>query len=318
MNNASILLVGAGPMAIEYAKVFKSQGITPVVVGRGGASAEKFTAETGLPVSAGGLDAWLADASRPLPERAVVAVGEKWVGATAKSLLARGVRQLLVEKPGGFDAADIRSVHETATSQQAAVHVGYNRRFYASVEAAKRIIADDGGVTSFNFEFTEWGHVIAAVEKEEGVKEQWFLSNSTHVIDLAFHLGGMPQELSAYAQGGLAWHPTASVFAGAGKSVQGALFSYQANWEAPGRWGVEVLTRKHRLIFRPLEKLQIQKIGSVAVEAVDIDDTLDKDFKPGLYKQVQAFLAGGSDQLPTIAEQVTMLDWYLRIRGDVK
>jgi len=76
-----------------------------------------------------------------------------------------------------------------------------------------------------------------------------------------------------------------------------------------------MLTSKHRLIFRPMEKLQIQKIGSVALEAVDVDDVLDQQFKPGLYKQVEAFLAGDNTILPSIEEQVDMLDIYLKIRG---
>lgn len=316
MSNSTILLVGSGPMAIDYARIFKALGITLVTVGRGKLSAEKFTAETELPVSLGGIDSWLADTSNQLPERAVVAVGEKWIGATAKALMSRGIRHLLLEKPGGHDAVDIRSVYDKAKETSSSVYVGYNRRFYASVEAAKRIIAEDGGVTSFNFEFTEWGHVVSAIEKEEGVKEQWFLSNSTHVIDLAFYLGGRPTEMSSYSVGGLDWHPVASLFAGAGRTAGGALFSYQANWESPGRFGVEVLTRKHRLIFRPLEKLQIQKIGSVAIETMEIEDSLDRDFKPGLYKQVEAFVGGRTDLLPTISDQVTMLDWYLKIRGD--
>ena len=316
MSQSTILLVGSGPMAIEYAKIFKSLGVALVVVGRGKSSADKFTSETGLPVSLGGIDAWLTDAKNELPQHAVVAVGEKWIGATAKKLMDCGVRHLLLEKPGGHDAADIRSVHAKANETGAAVYVGYNRRFYAAVEAAKKIIQEDGGVTSFNFEFTEWGHVISAIEKEEGVKEEWFLSNSTHVIDLAFYLGGTPAELSAYSTGRLDWHPVASIFAGAGRTAAGAIFSYQANWEAPGRFSVEMLTRKHRLIFRPLEKLQIQKIGSVAVEMVEVDDSLDKDFKPGLYKQVEAFVGERTDLLPTISDQVEMLDWYQRIRGD--
>lgn len=316
MNESNILLVGTGPMAIEYAKTFKALGITPVTVGRGKVSAQKFTAETGLPVVTGGIDAWLSDMSVPLPERAVVAVGEKWIGATAKALMSRGVRHLLLEKPGGHDADDIISVYEKSKQTGAAVYIGYNRRFYAAVEAARKIIQEDGGVTSFNFEFTEWGHVISAIEKEEGVKEQWFLSNSTHVIDLAFYLGGMPVELSSYSAGGTSWHPIASVFAGAGRTASNALFSYQANWEAPGRFSVEMLTRKHRLTFRPLEKLQIQKLGSVAIEMVEIDDARDKEFKPGLFRQVEAFVKGRTDMLPTISEQVEMLSWYLRIRGD--
>lgn len=318
MSDSTVLLVGSGPMAIEYAKILRSMNITPITVGRGAASAEKFTAETGLPVAVGGIDAWLVDNAGSLPERAIVAAGEKWVGVITSALLARGVRSLLVEKPGGYDAKDIRAVHAKAAEAGAAVYVGYNRRFYASVEAAKKIIAEDGGVTSFNFEFTEWSHVISGIEKEDGVKEQWFLSNSTHVIDLAFYLGGKPSEMVSFSAGSLGWHPAGSVFAGAGKTDAGAIFSYQANWEAPGRWGLEILTRKHRLIFRPLEKLQIQKIGSVAIEGVDIDDRLDKDFKPGLYKQVRAFLGGQGDLLPSLTQQVAMLDWYLKIRGDVR
>lgn len=317
VSTKSILLVGCGPMAIEYAKIFKKLGIIPTVVGRGSSSAERFTAETGLQVASGGLDVWL-ESSAPVPELAVVAVGEKWIGATARTLMDRGIKRLLLEKPGGHDAQDIRQVHEKSIATGAAVYVGYNRRFYASVSAAKQLIEEDGGVTSFNFEFTEWSHIISSIEKEDGVKDQWFLSNSTHVIDLAFHLGGAPIEMSSYSSGGLSWHPIASAFAGAGRTTSGALFSYQANWESPGRWSVEILTRKHRLIFRPLEKIQVQKIGSVAIEFVDIADDLDKDFKPGLYKQVESFVEGKAGILPTISDQITMLEWYLKIREDKK
>ena len=42
----------------------------------------------------------------------------------------------------------------------------------------KEIIAEDNGVTSFNFEFTEWSHEIEKLEKAPGVKENWFLANS--------------------------------------------------------------------------------------------------------------------------------------------
>lgn len=315
MTDNQVLLVGAGPMAVAYAKVLAAHGAVPVAVGRGAKSAAAFRAETGLEAFEGGLDAWLA-AGHPVPARAIVAVGEKWIGAAARSLMDAGARSLLVEKPGGFDPADIRSVAARALERGAEVFVGYNRRFYASVEAARRLAQEDGGVTSFNFEFTEWGHVIAPLEKEEGVKAQWFLANSTHVIDLAFHLGGAPAEMSCFTAGGVDWHPSATVFAGAGRTAAGALFSYQANWQAPGRWGVEILTRKRRFVFRPLEKLQAQNLGSVAIEPVAIDDALDQQFKPGLHRQVGAFLARDASVLPRIAEQVAMLGWYEKIRGD--
>ncbi len=315
MTDNQVLLVGAGPMAVAYAKVLQAHGIAPVTVGRGAKSAAAFRDGTGLEASQGGLEAWLA-AGRPVPGRAIVAVGEKWIGKATRSLIDAGVGSILVEKPGGFDPADIRAVAARAAERRAEVFVGYNRRFYASVDAARRLIAEDGGVTSFNFEFTEWGHVIAPLEKEEGVKAQWFLANSTHVIDLAFHLGGAPAEIACFTAGGVDWHPSATVFSGAGRTAAGALFSYQANWQAPGRWGAEILTRKRRFIFRPLEKLQVQNLGSVAIEPVAIDDALDQRFKPGLHRQVGAFLARDAAVLPRIEEQVGMLAWYLRIRGD--
>ena len=138
------------------------------------------------------------------------------------------------------------------------------------------------------------------------------MANSSHVIDLAFYLGGQPTELSSYTAGKLPWHPNAAIYAGAGKTENNALFSYQANWQAPGRWALEFLTSKHRLIFRPMEQLQIQQLGSVAIEPVEIDDSLDHDFKPGLYRQVQAFL-GCQQGLPTIQEQQKMLPFYQKI-----
>jgi predicted dehydrogenase len=315
-DSSGLVLVGCGPMAVEYAKVLREFGITPTVVGRGEAGAAKFREQTGLDVAVGGVEAWAQSMRGRAPARAIVAPGERWVGVAANALLDAGVKGLLLEKPGGFDAPDIQDVHGAVTRAGAKAFVGYNRRFYASVDAARRIIEADGGVTSFNFEFTEWSHVIGPLAKEEGVKEQWFLSNSTHVIDLAFHLGGEPADWSAYTSGALAWHPQSSAFAGAGRSAKGALFSYQANWEAPGRFGLEVLTRQSRLVFRPLEKLQVQKIGSVAINPVEIDDALDQKFKPGLYKQVEAFLADGGPLLPTLADQMRMLPVYLRMRGD--
>jgi predicted dehydrogenase len=314
-NLPSVLLVGAGPMAVEYAKILRAKNIAPITIGRSDQSAQKFQSETGFVAETGGLDEWLERNPTAYPSHAVVAVGEKTIGGATLALLEHGFKSILVEKPGGFDAEDIRAVGAKAEALGSAVSVGYNRRFFASSVAAKQIIAEDGGVLSFNFEFTEWGHVISGLVKEEGVKEQWFLSNSTHVIDLAFHLGGMPSEFSAFVAGSLNWHPEASVFSGAGKAENGALFSYQANWAAPGRWGVEILTRKHRLILRPMERLQIQKIGSVAIEFVDIDDHLDKDFKPGLYKQAEAFFAGDNTVLPSIRQQVAALDVYLKIRS---
>jgi predicted dehydrogenase len=213
-----------------------------------------------------------------------------------------------VEKPGASTPAELCVIADTAKKAGCDVRVAYNRRFYASTQAALRIIEDDGGVNSFHFEFTEWSHRIEPIHKECGVKEEWFFHNSSHVVDLAFYMGGWPTEMKSWSAGSLTWHPNAR-YAGAGVSDKGALFSYMADWQGPGRWGVEIITLKHRLIFKPLEKLQIQKIGSIAVEEVAIDDSIDIDFKPGFYRQLSAFLSSPQTLL-SIDEQFAHLKFF--------
>ena len=92
-------------------------------------------------------------------------------------------------------------------------------------------------------------------------------------------------------------------------------FSYHADWEAPGRWGLEVLTRKHRFIFRPLEQLQVIQVGSVRMENIELDDRLDIEFKPGLYKQVTAFLNRDDGQFCSIDEQLQHIAIYGEMAG---
>ena len=96
------------------------------------------------------------------------------------------------------------------------MHSTYQIRFYSSVLKAREIIELDGGVESFNFEFTEWSHQIIEDVKNTQVLKNWFLANSSHVIDLAFYLGGKPQKIQSYAAGGNDWHPAVTIFAGAG------------------------------------------------------------------------------------------------------
>lgn len=300
-----VALFGLGPMGIAHAKVLRAMEIPFVAVGRGQGSLDNFKKETGIQAVHGGVENWLKTA---MPEKAIVAVTEQYLGDVTMALLQKGCKQILVEKPGGANFDDIARVAQEADRKGAKVFVGYNRRFYSSTQKAKELIRADGGAKSFHFEFTEWSHVIAELAKQRQVPQtildDWFLHNSSHVVDLAFFLGGIPDEIHPLKAGSLPWHPAASIYAGAGKTKSGALFSYHANWGAPGRWSTEIMTSKHRYIFKPLEVLQIQKVGSVAVEFVPLEDDLDKRFKPGVYREIEAFLQGGDSDLPSIRGQV--------------
>ncbi len=314
-NNLKTLLVGAGYMGKEYGKILNDLKIPYYVVCRSDASAHAFNEELGVMPISGGIKNAIKHID-DMPKRAIVAVNVEFLSSTVIELLNYGIKEILVEKPGGLNKSELLNVYEISKSLDAKVYIAYNRRFYSSTEKALDIISADGGVSSFNFEFTEWSFQIEKTSHPPKVKEEWLLANSTHVIDLAFFLGGFPKEMCSFTSGRLDWHSRASKYAGAGVTNQGIVFSYQANWNAPGRWAVEILTKKHRLYFRPMEELSIQNRGSVNVEKIELDNQLDIDFKPGLYKQVEAFLFKEKDErLVTIEEQINHMDFYEKIDG---
>ncbi|NTS75355.1 gfo/Idh/MocA family oxidoreductase [Catenovulum sp. SM1970] len=309
-----IWIIGSGAMAVEYAKVLNALELEYQCIGRGKASCDKFEAETGHTVIAGGIDAFLSSTTQTATY-AIVAVSVEELAKVGSLLVEYGIKKILLEKPAGLTINDIDTLNSKAIDAKCDVFVAYNRRFYESVNQAKRLIKEDGGVTSLTYEITEWAHVVKDAHCSVEAKQNWFLANTTHVIDLAFYLGGKPVQMQSYNSGKLDWHPSSSNFAGAGITEVGALFSYQGNWNSPGRWSLDVMTKKHRYIFRPMESLQIQDIGSVSTEFVDLTDELDQNFKPGLFLQTEAFLSDKPNGLCSLSEHIRHFELYQKMAG---
>ena len=309
----SIWLIGAGQMAQDYAKVLQALGKPFRVIGRGFDTALEFEKATGQSVEVGGLSTALA--SENAPAEAIVAVGVEQLASAARALINAGTQRILLEKPGALNSIEISELDRLAKQQATTVLIAYNRRFYHSVNQARSFISEDGGLLSAQFEFTEWSHKIAPLEKAPGVKERWLLANSSHVIDLAFHLCGAPRDWRCWRAGSLDWHPASARFAGAGITDKNVMFSYISDWEAPGRWGIDLLTPRRRLIFRPMEQLRAIRLGDVKEEVIEPSDSLDQDFKPGLYRQTMAFLGRQDGQFCSLSDQVKNERIYSEIAG---
>ena len=199
-------LIGTGPMSIEYCKVLKARKIDFQVIGRGQKSAKSFYDITEINPSVGGVENFLS--KNPIKcSHAIVSVGVEELSSVTCKLIDYGIENILVEKPAGLNITQINTILEKALENQSKVFVAYNRRFYSSVIKAKEIICSDGGLLSFNFEFTEWSHVIEKLSEPQDVMENWLLCNSSHVIDLAFYIGGFPTTINAQKSGSLSWHP---------------------------------------------------------------------------------------------------------------
>ena len=292
-----IWIIGAGTIAREYARVLKALGKEFICIGRSEKSAIEFEDVIGIPAKRGGLDVYLSG-NPSQPEAAIVATNLGTLAANTIALLRYGVKRIFCEKPGFQNPEELTKVKDALITYGGEVFYAYNRRFYASTLAAERIIEEDGGLLSFNFEFTEWAHIIGASKHPVEDLNNWFYANSTHVIDLAFFIGGNPVEMTCYSKDECSWHKPVN-FAGAGRTDKNVLFCYQANWEAPGRWAVELL--------KPMEQIQLQDKGSVKVYPVEIDDHLDKDFKPGFFLETKSFVDGDNDRLCSFDQQIEHL-----------
>jgi predicted dehydrogenase len=284
-------------MAQEYCDVLRHIGVTNLtVVGRTEEGAARFSHKNGLKVFSGGIDVLV-----PLKNEfnaAIVAVSHTEAYDITTKLLSIGIRHLLIEKPGALYQDQLSGIDCMARKRRAKVYVAFNRRFYKSVDTARQIIQDDGGLLSINFDFTEVERLVLEEQKRKHIDprvlERWGVVNSLHVIDLFVYFAGAPKSWTHRTEGALPWHQTGARFCGSGISKKGALFAYVSSWDGGGRWGVEMATPKKRLILRPLERLRIQDKGQFGEVELDCGD-VPAGFKAGLYGQVRTFLEALTD-----------------------
>jgi predicted dehydrogenase len=300
----TILIIGTGLMALDYAKILLAQNISFQVVGRGIESALKFEAVTGIKPFVGGLEKYLESKTLPNNTYAIITTGTEALMSSLILVLKGGAYKVLIEKPAAISIEELIENEDVLKSFSENIYVAYNRRFFASVIEANKMIEEDGGLQTVHFEFTEWSHLIEPLTKAPGVKENWFFANSTHVVDLAFYLAGNPAKWDAYSKAGtLNWHSKTN-FTGAGITDKDVLFSYLSNWESAGRWALELLTQKRRIYLKPIESISVQERGTVAVVEHKFDNTEDLQFKPGLKKQLEAYLNDDEAKLLNIQDHL--------------
>ena len=307
-----VLLIGPGNIGLDYIKILKTLNVDIDVVGRSKKSSREFSTKARWFVHSGGIESYINKNNKP-PKYAIVAVNENQLSDVTLSLINYGVKNILLEKPGAINYSDLLTIKNMSSLNSCNVYIAYNRRFYQSIEKCREFLTDNKEPLNVHFEFTEWSHDIDFSHYTKNELQRFFLCNSSHVVDLVFHLFGRPKLLNSYTNGSLDWHPSASIFSGSGKTEQDVLFSYNANWSSAGRWGIEIILSDYKLILKPLEKLFIQKKGSLEIKEVKLNDNLDDTYKPGLYNEVNFFLHGATKNLCTIREQLINFDWYYKI-----
>lgn len=302
-------LIGAGSMAQEYSKYLVKHNIEFKVIGRGKESAEKFTKLTGIPVQIGGItDVFIS--TQDVPHYAIVAVNVIELYQVTKSLITLGVKRILVEKPGSISKEEIDDLIGLASQNKSRIYIAYNRRFYDYIDDLNSMIDEDGGILSFHFEFTELTERILALDKNPLELQEWMIANSSHVIDLAFFIGGNPTQMNSYVQGGFEWYEYADRFVGSGLTNKGALFTYNSNWRGPGNWSLEFVTRKRRFKLSPMEEVKFRLHGSFEYQEYIVSKKNEDNIKAGISSMLDDFFSHNPITLKRLTEQAISFDIY--------
>ncbi len=284
-QDKSIILIGTGSMAKEYAVAFKEMKIENVtVISRTEKETTDFSHTFDFKVLHGGYLKHLPTLKKS--DLVVIATPIPQLLEVAQTAIDSGQTNILIEKPGSLYADKLLSFSKQLTNQK--IRIGYNRLFYPSFHKLKSIIKEEG-ISSCHFDFTDWIHTIDFERYPSDVYSRWGISNSLHVVSMAMELIGMPKTLTSYQSGSLNWHPSGSIFVGSGISEKDIPFSYNADWTSAGRWGIEVKTKENTYRLIPLEGLFVCHKKSIEWKEIPLNISYP-DAKRGITEEIATML----------------------------
>lgn len=221
-------------------------------------------------------------------------------------------RPVLVEKPVALSSEALRPIADSWPH----VLVGYNRRFYATVRAAREF-ADRGGPCLVRLEQPDQAAGTPAANGDIP------LTGSVHGFDLLRYLFG-PLRLEAAAPYGRAGrqHGAAAILA----SGRGDVIQYDGCWDAPASVSLTLDRGGRRVHLQPFERAATYDGVDVVEPTVHSPvrryvprqtaevplDEVDARFKPGFVAQARALqdrCAGRASPIAaTLAEAVAALE----------
>jgi predicted dehydrogenase len=316
IRRKKVLVLGAGSIALEYGKALKALGVTHVTfISRKEESAQKIRTALSYESCSGGYASY--DAGTAAYDLCIVALPIGDLKAATEYAVSNGIRNVLVEKPGALYSSILREWANGIHDDETRVRVAYNRLMYPSFWKVKELTEGDGGITSCRYTFTEWTHCIPFEKDAPEVYERWGISNSLHVISMAHDLIGMPRASRTYRTGGLSWHSAGSRFVGAGMTVKNIPFSYHADWDSAGRWGIEVHTQEYAYRLIPLEQLRRCRRSTVEWQDVPLSQACP-GVKTGIAEEMLVMLQPELEislPLMTLQKAAVMTQWAEDVLG---
>jgi predicted dehydrogenase len=290
-SRTSATVIGYGNMGREFVAALRDLGVPRIhVCSRFETSSSELDDLPGVVTTSGGYEALTESVTHK--DVAVIATPIAVLAGAARHLARCGFRNVLIEKPVSLHSREIEVLAAEMEAAGVEAFVGYNRVAYPAFQEARSRAAEDGGITSCVYTFTEFVDRIGPGHFTTDELARWGVANSLHVMSMAHGFIGLPEAWTGYRDQGrraVSWHPAGAVFVGSGISTEGIPFTYHADWGSRGRWSVEINTAKASYRLCPLESLLRKTKATGDWEPVEVT-TAAPAIKTGFAEQVAAML----------------------------
>tara|TARA_B100001248_G_scaffold250487_1_gene224638 strand:+ start:33400 stop:34353 length:954 start_codon:yes stop_codon:yes gene_type:complete len=310
----NIAIIGAGKMALEYVKVIKNfQNLKIIgIVSRGDRNKKK------LKIKYSDIEFYknISDLYKYCHiDATIVAVSQDSTFKVAKMLVKfRSIK--LFEKPFGLNYLEFKKLKKIYSNHNKSTFIAFNRREYSSVKYLQNLLRGNNGRRIITISDQENINFLKSSGKAKKIYSNWMYCNSIHLIDL----------INIFARGKLIkmtksipWKSTSRNFVSAAFHFSSSdIVIYNALWNRPGPWAINVSTKNEFFELKPLESLSMKKITSRTFKKFSISKK-DQDYKPGLYllvNELYKLLRGRSSKLVNIEEYEKSVK-YLKYIYDV-
>lgn len=246
---------------------------------------------------------------------------EKWLPR-----LLRTPKPVLIEKPIALSSRSLREALAASKGHAENKTVGFNRRFYNTVQKMKERL-QQGGLKSVEIVISETVERLAERYGRDIVKHILVYS-SCHTLDAALYLLGPLNPVRIYAYEDPRYEGHFRSLNGLVETAQGAPVLLAINADAPVPMGLHFhFDDGSAWILSPLERLRAYQ-GYEVVEPTPespirrylpktlFEMTAESVYKPGFLEQMKAFTEGAArDVAASLADGLNVLDFIEAIQN---
>lgn len=285
MKKNKIILVGTSPIVEYHVKALKKTDFEIIAVASSNtnsSSHKKFARKNIIKKS---YSDWKEMMNKEKYDGIVIATRTE----STIEILEHAIKQnipILVEKPVSFNSKDIKKIINKSHKM---IMVGYNRRFYKTVNVVKNLISE------------EENPILASMTTPELSNIKDFFNNTSHSLDILRYIFG---EIKLTYVKKLIINNVQKGFVATFSDNKKDIIQFIANWDASDNFSLSVFQNTKKIELKPYEELSIYD-GIDVIQPIDTNpirqyvpklvekitlEPIDKYIKPGFYQQSCTFL----------------------------